>query len=58
MKHPHREPLSELRSMLGDPLYVDFVLAWREKEQDERNAALRDRNGHVPRPMVVRVGTP
>ena len=55
--------LSEMREMLGDDLYVNFIWMWREQEQDARAserrqklfaASLTKQPATFPTPMFVR----
>ncbi len=56
--------LSDMREMLGEKLYVEFVWMWREQEQEARIAERRARwaelqpereQKHWPHPLVARV---
>jgi hypothetical protein len=56
--------LSEMRGLVGDDLYVNFVWMWREHEQDIRAAERRTRLANVipqaqtdswPQPFFARV---
>src|SRR5205085_10408803 len=63
MKLTFLPTLTDMREMLGDRLYVEFVWAWREQEQEKRqkdNRArwadqLPERTASTwPQPLVVR----
>lgn len=63
MKVTFLPTLTDLREMLGDRLYVEFVWAWREQEQEKRQSENRARwadqlpqrtSATWPQPLVVR----
>ena len=63
MKLTFLPTLTDLREMLGDRLYVEFVWAWREQEQEKRQKENRARwadqlpqrtSETWPQPLVVR----
>ena len=63
MKLTFLPTLTDLREMLGDRLYVEFVWAWREQEQEKRQKENRARwadqlpqrtSDSWPQPLVVR----
>ena len=63
MKLTFLPTLTDMREMLGDRLYVEFVWAWREQEQDKRQKdnrvrwadQLPERTASTwPQPLVVR----
>ena len=63
MKLTYLPTLTDLREMLGDRLYVEFVWAWREQEQEKRQKDSRARwadqlpqrtSDSWPQPLVVR----
>ncbi|HEX3431589.1 MAG TPA: hypothetical protein VHT03_11945 [Rhizomicrobium sp.] len=63
MKLTFLPTLTDMREMLGDRLYVEFVWAWREQEQEKRQKENRarwadqlpQRTSHTwPQPLVVR----
>ena len=63
MKLTYLPTLTDLREMLGDRLYVEFVWAWREQEQGKRQKDNRARwadqmpertSATWPQPFVVR----
>ena len=63
MKLTFLPTLTDMREMLGDRLYVEFVWAWREQEQEKRQKDNRARwadqlpertASSWPQPLVVR----
>ena len=63
MKLTFLPTLTDLREMLGDRLYVEFVWAWRDQEQEKRQKENRARWAEQlpqrtsetwPQPLVVR----
>ena len=63
MKLTFLPTLTDLREMLGDRLYVEFVWAWRDQEQEKRQKESRARwadqlpqrtSETWPQPLVVR----
>lgn len=67
MKLTFLPTLTDMREMLGDRLYVEFVWAWREQEQENRQKDNRARWADQlpertaitwPQPLVVREITP
>ena len=63
MKLTFLPTLTDMREMLGDRLYVEFVWAWREQEQEKRQKENRVRwadqlprrtSDTWPQPLVVR----
>src|SRR5436305_13581219 len=63
MKMTFLPTLTDLREMLGDRLYVEFVWAWRDQGQDKRQKEARTRwadqlpqrtSDSWPQPLVVR----
>jgi len=63
MKMTFLPTLTDLREMLGDRLYVEFVWAWRDQEQEKRQKESRARwtdqlpqrtSDSWPQPLVVR----
>ena len=63
MKLTFLPTLTDMREMLGDRLYVEFVWAWREQEQENRQKDNRARWADQlpertaitwPQPLVVR----
>jgi hypothetical protein len=63
MKLTFLPTLTDMREMLGDRLYVEFVWAWRDQEQEKRQKENRSRwaeqlpqrtSDTWPQPLVVR----
>jgi hypothetical protein len=63
MKLTFLPTLTDLREMLGDRLYVEFVWSWRDQEQEKRQKEARARwadqlpertSNTWPQPLVVR----
>jgi hypothetical protein len=63
MKLTFLPTLTDMREMLGDRLYVEFVWAWRDQEQEKRQKESRARwadqvplrtSDTWPQPLVVR----
>jgi len=67
MKLTFLPTLTDLREMLGDKLYVEFVWMWREQEQNTRSQERRAKLGELaparttqawPQPLYARAPSP